>query len=258
MKSRPVVVTRPGEPGARLARDLVAAGMEALWLPAFILGPPPDEARVAAVLAHLPTYQLAIFVSAAAVEATAQRLTAPWPAGTAIGVVGGGTRRAVVEHIPSAAGVTWFAPDAATEGEGGSEALWHVLSGALSQIRRVLILRAQHGREWLGEQLEQAGVLVDTLAVYARLPAEVGAPEAAQVQRWLADNRTAVLLVTSSEAVDALAAQVEPVTGRAWLLRSRVLASHERIVTRLRAAGFADVRFTSLDVDSIRKAAFAQ
>jgi len=48
------------------------------------------------------------------------------------------------------------------------------------------------------------------------------------------------------------------VTGRAWLLRSRVLASHERIVTRLRAAGFADVRFTSLDVDSIRKAAFAQ
>lgn len=146
MNARPVLVTRPGAPGTQLTRDLNAAGILALWLPAFTLGPPPDERRVATVLARLASYQLAIFVSVPAVEATAQRLPTSWPASTAIGVVGAGTRRAVLEQIPSAADAPWFVPDKAGDGEGGSEALWQVLSPALSGILTALILRAQHGR----------------------------------------------------------------------------------------------------------------
>jgi hypothetical protein len=37
-----------------------------------------------------------------------------------------------------------------------------------------------------------------------------------------------------------------------------VLAPHERIVTRARAAGFTDVRLMPLDIDAIRQAALAQ
>jgi uroporphyrinogen-III synthase len=258
VKARPVIVTRPGAPGAQLTRDLQAAGLPALWLPAFTLGPPPDPAHVDAVLAHLSSYQLAIFISVPAVEATAHYLHAPWPASTAIGVVGAGTRRAVLEHIASAAGATWFVPDKAAEGEGGSEALWQVLSPALGGLRRALILRAQHGREWLGAQLAAAGVEVEPLAVYVRQAAQLDPSEAAQVRKWQADYRLPVLVITSSEAVDAVVAQLDRIESRGLLRSARVVAPHERIVARARDAGFADVRFVPLEVEAIRQAAVAQ
>lgn len=258
MNVRPVIVTRPGAPGTQLTRDLNAAGVPALWLPAFTLGPAPDEARVATVLARLASYPLVIFVSVPAVEATAQRLATPWPASTAIGVVGAGTRRAVLEHIPSASGATWFAPDKSADGEGGSEALWQVLSPALSRIKRALILRAQHGREWLGEQLAAAGVEVDALAIYVREAARPDAAATAQLQQWQEDYRVPVLVITSSEAVDAVVAQLEAAHASGLVDSARVLAPHERIVARARAAGFTDVRFAPLEIEAIRQAALAQ
>lgn len=251
MTRRAIFVTRPGEPGRLLTQDLTAAGLPAIWLPAFTLGPPPDPHAVSATLARLDHYQLAIFVSAAAAEATAQALPGAWPAGTAIGAVGDATRRAVLEHIPSSAAATWFAPDAGDAGRGGSEALWRVLGASLGGIRRALILRAAHGREWLAEQLTAAGVAVDNLAVYSREAAPQPALAAADLER-------PVLLVTSSEAVDTVLAQLDADGSLGLRDRARVVAPHERIVARARAAGFADVRLVPLEIDAIRQAALAQ
>ncbi len=257
MTPRPVIVTRPGEPGAQLTRDLAAAGLLAVWVPAFTLGPPPDERRVAEVLGRLAQFQLAIFVSMPAVEATAKRLPGPWPGSTAVAAVGAGTRRAVADAIPSAAAARCFAPGKAGDGESGSEALWNVLRPALSGIRRALILRAQHGREWLGENLASAGVEVENLAVYSREAATPAAPEHEQVFRGQGGFDRAVVLFTSSEAVDTFVGRLDP-GGRALLGAARVLAPHERIVARARAAGFTDVHLATLDIDAIRQAALAQ
>lgn len=251
MTRRLIFVTRPGEPGRLLAQQLTGAGMRALWLPAFTLGPPPDPQAVSATLARLDQYQLAVFVSVAAAEATAAALPGAWPVATAIGVVGEATRRAVLEQIPSSAAATWFAPVAADVGRGGSEALWSVLGSALGGIRQALILRAAHGREWLAEQLAAAGVAVDNLAVYTRAPAPL--PELPA-----ADLDAPVLLVTSSEAVDAVLAQLDADGSRSLRAKARVIAPHERIVARARAAGFADVRRVPLEIDAIRQAALAQ
>jgi uroporphyrinogen-III synthase len=257
---RPIIVTRVGEPGRALARALEDAGEESLWVPAFEIGPAPDEGRLGEVLAQLSSYNLAVFVSPAAVEATAARLAQPWPSATAIGAVGAGTRRAILASIPGAAHAPLFAPEApesASEGS-GSEQLWPVLQPASERLRRVLILRAEHGREWLPDQLRAAGAVVDAVPVYTRRVATISAAAAATVRGWQAAGRTAVLVIASSEAVDAVIRQLDVLVGVAWTRSALALASHERIAQRLRDAGFVRVGVAPLEAKAIRKASFAQ
>jgi uroporphyrinogen-III synthase len=256
----PIIVTRAGDRGEILVRALADAGEEALWLPAFEFGPAPDEARVIDRLGNLSSYQLAVFVSPAAVEAVAPRIARPWPTGTAIGAVGEGTRRAILLRIPGAAEATICAPtefDSDAESS-GSEALWRTLQTVVGQMRRVLILRAEHGREWLAGQLIAAGVEVETLAVYTRRTAAVPAEVAQRLRTWQAAGRTPVLVLASSEAVEAVVGLLDPIVGAAWSRDALALASHERIAQRLRAAGFARVRIATLDAEAIRKAALTQ
>ncbi|HTT10512.1 MAG TPA: uroporphyrinogen-III synthase [Burkholderiaceae bacterium] len=260
MNRRPIIVTRAGEPGRALARALEMAGEESLWVPAFEIGPAPDARLLAEVLARLAGYKLAVFVSPAAVEALAPRLAQPWPRATAIGVVGAGTRRAVLAGIRGAANVKLFAPEAAgSDGEGsGSEQLWQALQPAIDRFDRVLILRAEHGREWLADQMRAAGATVDAVAVYTRRTVPIAAAAAATVRGWQATGRTVVLVVASSEAVDAVVGRLDALAGAAWTRTALALASHERIAQRLRAAGFARVEVAPLEVEAIRKATGAQ
>ena len=235
-----VVVTRPGAAGRALADELNDAGRPAVWLPAFEFGPPPDEAQARAVLASVADYDLAIFVSPQAARAAAALLDEPWPGATAIAAVGAGTRAAVLAAIPGAAGATLLpARDEDIRGS-GSESLWPLLQGLQPPPRRVLLLRAQSGREWLAEKLQAAGSAVTPLAVYSRLPfappAQLRARLAAAVQDGLAS------VVSSSDAVDALAGMLAGQPQVLQALRAGpALASHPRIAERLRAAGFARV-----------------
>ena len=235
-----VVVTRPGAAGRTLADELGRAGQPALWLPAFEFGPAPDEPRARAVLASLAGFDLAVFVSPQAARAAAALLGAPWPAGTAIAVVGAGTRAAVLSSIEGAAYARVLpARDRDIRGS-GSESLWPVLQSMQPRPRRVLLLRAQGGREWLAERLEEAGSAVTPLAVYERLPF---APSAGLRARLAAAAPAGLAsAISSSEAVDALARMLgdQPDVWQA-LRRGLALASHPRIAERLRAAGFERV-----------------
>lgn len=70
-------------------------------------------------------------------------------------------------------------------------------------FQRVLIVRAQTGRDWFTEQLEQAGVVVDTVAVYQR---QTSVLSEGQRRFWRDLPSTTQLhwLFTSSESVKAL------------------------------------------------------
>jgi uroporphyrinogen-III synthase len=249
MAAPAVVVTRPEEAGRRLAAELVAADFDVLWLPAFDLGAAPEPRRVDATLARLREFDLAIFVSPAAVRATAAALAGDWPAQTAIAAVGAATAQTVRERIAGVDAAQIIA--AATGGESGSEALWTVLAARPERPRRALVLRAQGGRDWLLDRLGEAGSVVEVLAVYRRLPHAVGAADL----DWLATRaRGGVLasVVTSSEAVDAVQGQLAPDSVAFAALRAGpALASHARIAQRLRAAGYADVRQCAPDAAAI-------
>jgi len=237
--ARLVIVTRPGQAGDRLAEELQRRGGDALWWPAFRIGPAPDESRARAVLVRVAEHDLAIFVSPAAVHAAAPLLQ-HWPAATAIGAVGHSTAQAIAELIPMPAATPFVAPSAG--GGAGSEAFWEAWQCSGRTARRVLILRAQAGREWLARRFADAGAEVEILSVYSRTESVPDAASLARVARAMHDGDDVTVLISSSEAIDALDRQLDAVAGAAqWLRRGRALATHPRIAEQLLAAGYTRV-----------------
>lgn len=242
-----VIVTRPAPAGERLREHLAAAGWEAWCWPAFNIGPAPDTAAVHATLAHLADFDLAIFVSPAAARAVALWIT-EWPVGTVAGAVGEATAAEVRAGLRLPPGVL-LAPGGES---GGSEAFWEACRRRGLAPRRVLILRAQHGREWLGERFAAAGAEVRALAVYTRNDIALNASALTALQGLVASSRPVVTVFSSSEAVEALDRQVVAVEGAArWLRAGTALATHPRVGERLLAAGYTRVIEADADDDAL-------
>lgn len=243
-----IILTRPGEAGARCQHRLRAAGYAAQWWPAFEIGPAPDEVAARAGLDRLAQFDLAIFVSPNAVAAAAQRLVGPWPTSTAIGAVGAATRAAVVATWPTATALVSPLADEAA----GSEAFWDAWLHSGRRAARVLILRAQHGREWLAQQFTANGAEVETLAVYARLAHALSASERAVLDAAVAAAVPAVAVFTSTEAIAALDEQVASTQGAdRWLRDGIALATHPRIREQLLDAGYRTVELSAADDEGL-------
>src|SRR5690349_21638009 len=88
LKGRGVLVTRPGERAANLARLVEQAGGRAFLFPAIEIEdlPPP------AALGELERFDLAVFISPTAASKVMDQVGA-WPRGLRAAAVGGGTRR---------------------------------------------------------------------------------------------------------------------------------------------------------------------
>lgn len=254
----PVIVTRPEAGGRVLADELAGRGLEVLWLPVFEIGPAPDEPAAREALAQLADFDLAVFVSPAAAHAAATLLAGAWPARTAIGTVGAATARAVAQAIPGAQSAALIAPGDADETDAGSEALWDALLRSGLRPRRVLLLRAEGGRQWLADRLTEAGARVTAVAVYSRRVRSAADDEIATLRRWKDAGRVPAMLVTSSEAVDVLVRQIDRAGAPGWPRAGLALATHARIADRLRAAGFARVVLAAPRADAIVDAIHAQ
>src|SRR5690606_461867 len=98
----------------------------------------------------------------------AQRAPAAgWPALTLAAAVGDATARALKDTgiVPPSHIV---APDPATCSQ-DSEGLWALLAPSVHRYKRVLVVRGSTGREWLGQQFEAAGAMVERVALYSRV-----------------------------------------------------------------------------------------
>ncbi|MGB3289294.1 MAG: uroporphyrinogen-III synthase [Burkholderiaceae bacterium] len=227
-----VVLTRPHGKNEALAARLSRAGLNALLLPALRILPlhgpvPPPE--------H---YDLIVFVSSNAArfymdELAAQRQPLPWPAATWAAAVGAPSARFLQDYggIPAGRIVQ---PDA-RRGTQDSEGLWAVLQPLLPGLRRVLIVRGQSGREWLGERFLQAGIEVERLALYERRAAVWDAEQGGALTAALRAG-PCVFLLTSGEGVDAVQANVLRLGLQDEWGRSRFVAVHERVASRLQSA----------------------
>lgn len=250
-------MTRPGAAGERLATQLQAAGGAAVWLPSFTLGAAPDAPLAGTRVQGLAPGDLVVFVSPAAVEFAAPALPAAWPAAVAIGAVGAATGAALQARYPGSA-LPLVVPDV-DAADAGSEALLPALQATWRDAavpRRVLLVRATHGREWLGERLREHGAAVETLAVYRRDPYTPSAADRDALAALLRTGAPLATVLTSSEAVAALgvqlAAQPEVL---AAVRRGSALVSHARIAAAAQAAGFADVRIAAPDAATLMAAA---
>ena len=257
-----VIVTRPETDAQAWLDAIQKAGHEAVYLPLIEIGPAPDAQAVDLAWQQWPRWQAVMFVSAQAVRMFfAQR---PMQAGPRFWATGPGTRQALIE-----AGVATHDIDApnADSAQFDSEALWQVVSPSLKKQAPVLIVRGNEdsldsnptltanananananpsnnqpvnpqgvGRDWLAQQIIQAGASVEFVIAYSRRPPQWSAPQLEIAKQAAFDG--SVWCLSSSQAVLHLQAQLPNVQ---WN-KACCVATHARIAQTARDVGFVHV-----------------
>jgi uroporphyrinogen-III synthase len=239
-----VVITRPQMQAEALAARIAALGLRPVVFPLLDIRPLDANGAQAlqAALDDLPSYAMAVFVSPNAIDA-AFRHIASWPASVAIGIVGAGSRAALMRHGVDAAATRIVAPLAAEKTD--SEGLLAALDCSALQGRRVLIVRGQAGRDFLSDALRRAGVQVDHISAYRREAPVFDSAVAAQLRQLLESDST--WIITSSEALRNLMHML-PQTALAdavvKMQHKRIIVPHPRIAEAARLAGFSRVTLT--------------
>ena len=223
-----IVVTRPLRQAAVLATRIATLGGVPIIWPAIVILPPPDRVPLERAHAALADYDIAIFVSANAVEFGAPP-AGTWPAQIIAYAPGPGTAEAL-----AAAGI----PDAQVPSTSfDSEGLLELPSLADVTGKRVVIFRGEGGREFLGSTLRARGAAVDHVPCYRRVAPQIGAEGLVEAMR---EGRAHALTLTSSEGLDNLVAALGP-DGRALVAPLPVFAAHPRIAERAREHGLRAV-----------------
>jgi uroporphyrinogen-III synthase len=223
-----IVVTRPVRQAAVLATRIASLGGVPIIWPAIVILPPPDRVPLERAHAMLADYDIAIFVSANAVEFGAPP-AGTWPARIVTYAPGPGTAEAL-----AAAGI----PDAQVPASSfDSEGLLELPSLADVTGKRVIIFRGEGGREFLGSALRARGATVDHVPCYRRVAPQTGAEGLVEAMR---DGRAHALTLTSSEGLDNLVAALGP-AGRTLIANLPVFAAHARIAERAREHGLRAV-----------------
>ena len=224
LAGRGVLVTRPARQAGAFAQKLAALGASPIVFPAIVILPPDDLAALENVHARIATFDVAVFVSANAVEYGAPD-PAQWPKGLVAIAPGPGTAEALaslgigpVRHPTSAF---------------DSESMLKLPELADPRGRRVIIFRGERGREVLSASLRQRGAQVETVACYRRAAPASGAEGLVEAMR---ECRVHAVTFTSSEGVDNLWTVVGD-EGRRLLVSLPAFVPHARIAERAQQHG---------------------
>jgi len=229
-----VIVTRPQRPAAVFASRIAALGGNPLIWSAIVILPPDDGTQLADVHAKLDRYDIAIFVSANAVEFGARR-EGGWPATLRTFAPGPGTAEAL-----AAVGI---ADTRIPVKSWDSEGLLELPDLAHVESKRVVIFRGEGGREFLGNALRSRGAIVDHVPCYRRVAPESGAEGLVEALR---QARAHALTLTSAEGVNNLMAALGA-EGRELIAKLPAFAAHPRIAERARVHGLAAVETSGGD-----------
>jgi len=229
-----VIVTRPARQAAGLARQLAALSATPIVFPAIVILPPSNRAALDAAHASLGDYDIAIFVSANAVE---YGVPAPhvWPAKLKTFAPGPGTAAAL-----AATGITDVRIPASTFDSDGLLALPELRDVT---AKRVVIFRGDGGRGHLGETLRQRGAGVTYVECYRRAAPATGAAGLSEVLRA---GRAHALTLTSAEGLDNLCALLDAADLR-LLQQLPAFVPHPRIAEHARDLGFTPIETGGAD-----------
>ena len=239
MNKKPVVITRPLAQALPLADRLSAQSVDVRLFPLLDIQPLPDPGALKSTLARLADYAMVAFVSPNAVDAAFAHLK-EWPAGVIAAVVGEGSRQTLARHGVTDATARVVSP--ADPRRTDSETLVEVLDLPALAGKKVLIVRAETGRELLADRLRDAGVTVEQIAAYRR-----GAPALDDARRQQLTDLIAEgcdWVITSSEALRYLKSAALEVCGDEGWARLReacLIVPHERIAETARELEFAVV-----------------
>ena len=233
-----LLVVRPRAQALAWVAELAALGVAARALPLIEILPAPAPARVAevadAVAAARDAQPVLVFVSPNAVHGFFDAAARAWPAHARAAATGPGTVAALRERGVPAACIVAPPPESA---QFDSEALWSVIAAWPWASRPVWIVRGNGGRDWLGQQLREAGADVRVIQSYGRAAPSLDSGERVLLEAAVAQPARFTWMFSSSEAVANLQALAPGADWRA----ARALASHPRIADTVAAAGFGRV-----------------
>jgi len=239
-----LLVTRPLAQAEALVAELRAGGVDAVALPLIDIAPAADPQPLRQAWHELPSLGLVMFVSANAVQHFMQARPpgAQWSPALLAGSTGPGTSAALRQ-----AGVPEVALVEPLGQVFDSEALWALLRSRDWQGRRVRVVRGEGGRDWLAEQLGEAGAHVEFVAAYQRVLPQADARFTALRDAALARPQQHLWAFSSSQAVSHLQ-QLSP--GADWS-SSAAVAPHARIVAALQRLGFGSVHRVAIDAAAL-------
>lgn len=224
-----VLVTRPAPQAAGLCSLIRAAGGRVFEFPALEILPVGNSPHLRQIFSDLAGFQLAIFVSANAVQ-----YAEPWireagglPPGFRLAAVGRATARAMERGLRP--------PEIVPAAGFDSESLLACPELQEMAGRRVLILRGEGGRPLMGDELRRRGAEVVYAEVYRR-----GCPDldpAPLLERW---EQVQLVIATSQELLDNLLHLFGP-EGAAALRTPPLLVISPRLADYARSLGFARV-----------------
>jgi len=236
---RPVVVTRPLAQAGAFAARVADIGRAPVIFPLLDIAPVADSAALQGMLSVLDRYALAVFVSPNAIDAVFPFIPA-WPREVAIGIVGEGSRLALQRHGIDDGNTTIYAPRHRERMD--SEELFKVLNLERLHGRRVLIVRAQNGRELLTDMLRAKRIEVDHVTAYQRLLPCIDAARAEQLRRLI--DADSDWIITSSEALRNLLNITAETLGSDYVVklqRNAIIVSHQRIAETAQSLAFSHV-----------------
>lgn len=223
LAGRLVVVTRPRASSVGLARALRARGARVAFAPLIQTLPPRSWKPLDAAIALLPTFDAAAFASASAVEPffsrAARACSGRPPRPIYLAAVGAATAAALAARGWRGARV---ADDSRAEG------LAALLRRRLPRGARVLLPRAERGREALPRLLRAGGLRVTAVSAYRTVADPAGR---AALRRAVRDGADAVCFASGSAVAaagrGALPASVAigPTTAAALKARGRRAAA---------------------------------
>ena len=233
-----VLVTRPREQAAELVDLLEAAGAEAIEAPLVRILPPADYEPLDEACRQIRQYDLIVFASANAVDSFMTRLRAAASDvrvlhGIQLCAAGPGTAKALERH-----GIKVdLVPD-----EFRAEAVAKAVTASGSvRGKRVLLPRADIGRELVADELRKQGAEVTEVVAYRTVAADLEREGEPDVYKLLLEHRIDAVTFTSASAVRSFVRLVgaEPA---ADLLRATVVASIGPVTAE--AAAQSDIQTT--------------
>ena len=219
LAGRGIVVTRPRDLAAGLARGIEDAGGRAILFPTIAIedAPPPEALR------RLDAYGLAVFVSPTAVQKVMAQVK-DWPTRLPAAAIGAGSKRELERH--GVRGV--LAPEEGAD----SEALLRLPALQAMKGKRVVIFRGGAGRPLLGDALKARGAEVEYADCYRRVPAR--SDPAPLLAQW---HQVHAVTISSAEGLDNFITLL----GAAKVAATPLFVPHERVAARARSHGMQEI-----------------
>jgi uroporphyrinogen-III synthase len=241
LAGRSIVLTRTRHTAQKIAQRIALAGGTAIVFPTLEIVARPETPQLAALLERLDEFDLAVFVSANAVEQGWAALLRhrSWPTRLRCAAVGTATQAALQERGISDVIVPSEQFD--------SEALLALPQLRAMAAKRVVIFRGEGGRELLGKTLAERGAQVEHAVTYRRVRPEADAEPL--LSAWRHGSIHAVSTM-SGESLSNFYAML-PDEGRAWLRATPVFVPHQRIGAQAHALAITQVYLTGPSDDAL-------